>query len=121
MNMGLGDRKEKFLFVCKGWLPPAEMRRVVLNLINFIGMTPARTHQVDDYPMPDGSGGDGFTLFQPLTESYTVTDVYYDEANETEILISTCKPERLQVPAVLSFLRKEIGPARGGRLVLKEG
>jgi hypothetical protein len=117
--MSLGDNKAKFLFICQGWLPPAETRRVVLGLIRLVGMTPARSHPVDDYPLPDGTGGDGFSLFQPLVESYAVADVYYDR-NETEILISTCKPERLGVDEVISFLGKELGPASGGRLYLRE-
>lgn len=112
--MSLGDNKEKFLFTCQGFQLPTDMRRVATNLVNFIGMTPARNHPVDDYPFNDG-GGYGFTLFQPLIESYLVIDVYYDQ-NETEILISTCKPELLLVDTVISFLGKEIGPATGGRL-----
>ncbi len=113
--MGLGDNKVKFLFTCQGYLVPVEMRRIALDLIQRIGMTPARSHPVDDYPLPNGLGGEGFTLFQPLTESYLVIDVYYDR-NESELLISTCMPDRLKVAAVIAFLEKEIGPATGGKL-----
>lgn len=111
--MGLGENKSKFLFVSQGWVAPMEMRRLALQLIKLIGMTPARNHLVDDYPF-QGGGGDGYTLFQPLMESYLVVDVYYDQ-NETEILISTCIPERLNLAVVLDFLGEEIGPTVGGR------
>lgn|SRR5512135_758267 len=114
--MGLGDNKAKFLFVSRGWIPPAEMRRLALDLIERIGMTPARSHPLDDYPYR-GSGGNGYTLFQPLTESYLVADVYYDR-KETEILISTCMPERLDVDSVVEFLNVEIGETSGGLLCL---
>jgi hypothetical protein len=112
--MGLGDNKAKFLFTCRGWIPPAEMRIVALRLIRIIGMTPARSHLVDSYPY-QGGGGDGYTLFQPLMESYLVVDVYYD-LNETELLISTCMPDRLEVDVVKSFLDEEIGQTSGGKL-----
>jgi hypothetical protein len=113
--MSLGDNKVKFLFSSQGYLAPADMRRVSLELIERIGMTPARSHPVDDYPLPNGLGGQGYTLFQPLTESYLVVDVYYDK-NETELLISTCMPERLMVDVVKSYLGEQIGPTTGGKL-----
>lgn len=122
--MGLGDNKTKFLFRCRGFVAAGRARGVLKNLIRFVGMTPAsdlapaRAHAIDEYPL-NGQGGFGYTLFEPLTESYAVMDVYFD-SDETEILISTCKPERLIVDSVLSFLAKEIGPASGGRLKLEE-
>jgi hypothetical protein len=112
--MGIGDNKEKFRFVCQGWIPPADMRRVALNLVELIGMSPARNHPLDDYPF-NGGGGNGYTLFQPLMESYLIVDVYYD-LDETELLISTCMPERLLVDAVKSFLAEHVGPVAGGKL-----
>lgn len=116
--MGLGENKEKYLFTCRGWLPPAEMRRVLLQLIELIGMRKARSHPHDDYPYDDGEvvgGGDGFTLYQPLMESYAVVDVYYD-SHESEVLVSTCKPERLAVDKVINFLSRKVGPTKGGKL-----
>ena len=112
--MGFGDHKTKYLFRCQGFAVPNVARGILRKLIRFIGMTPARDHLVDNYPFK-GGGGEGYTLFQPLMESYAVMDVYYD-SNETELLISTCMPERLAVDAVLSFLEREIGPATGGKL-----
>ena len=112
--MGLGDNKTKFLFRCQGFPVPDVARGILRKLIKFIGMTPARDHLADNYPFK-GRGGEGFTLFQPLMESYAVMDVYYD-TNETELLISTCMPDRLKVGAVIAFLGKEIGPATGGKL-----
>lgn len=73
-------------------------------------MSPARTYRVDTYPY-QGGGGQGFTLFQPLKESYAIADVYYD-LTETEILISTCKPERMNIEAVIMIMTTEIGPIK---------
>lgn len=112
--MTLGDNKTKFLFRCRGWVAPDMAHSLLRKLIAFIGMNPARKHPVDHYPF-NGGGGEGFTLYFPLIQSYTVMDVYYD-LNETELLISTCMPERLEVGAVIAFLGKEIGPATGGKL-----
>ena len=112
--MSLGDNKTKFLFRCQGWVAPDMARGVLRKLVHFIGMTPARDHPIDHYPF-EGGGGEGFSLFQPLKESYAVMDVYYD-TNESELLISTCMPDRLKVGAVIAFLGKEIGPATGGKL-----
>lgn len=110
----LTPAKTKFVFWCQGYVPPEKAHLLALKLIAFIGMTPARKHPVDDYPYR-GRGGKGYTLFQPLMESYLIMDVYYDH-NLTEILISTCKPDRLIPEAVKSFLGKEIGPAVEGLL-----
>lgn len=115
----LGERKERFLFTCTGFVLPADARKFLTNLVNCVGMTPARRHPIDDYPYDNGEqsgGGFGYTLYQPLMESFAIMDVYYD-LNQTEVFISTCKPDRLDVDAVLSFLAKEIGPASGGRLI----
>ena len=114
MTQILGSQKEKFLFTCQGVISPGQMREVALKVIRFAGMTPAREHPIDFYPY-EGGGGEGYTLFQPLMESYLIADVYTD-LNETEVLISTCKPDRLHLEALISFLSKEIGPTTGKRL-----
>ena len=112
--MSLGTNKTKFMFVSQGWLAPDMARTVIKQLVKVIGMTPARDHQIDSYPY-QGGGGVGYTLFQPLMESYVVMDVYYDQ-DETELLISTCMPDRLLVDVVKSFLGEQVGPTTGGKL-----
>ncbi len=99
--------KKKFVYRCQGILDPKAMRRLARKLIAFIGMSPARRGRIDPYPYR-GGGGNGWTGFFPLMESYIMIDVY-TQVNETEILISTCKPERVVNEAVKSFLSKEIG------------
>ena len=112
--MGLGDNKAKFLFTCQGWTAPEFVHSLLQRLVELIGMTPARKHQIDHYPF-NGGGGEGFTAYFPLMESYAVMDVYYD-LNQTELLISTCMPDRLLVDVVKSFLTEQIGQTTGGKL-----
>lgn len=110
MSQILGMEKRKFLFLSKGVLSIESISHVINNLIRFIGMTPARKARIDKYPY-HGGGGEGYTGFFPLKESYIIVDAYSD-LNHTEILLSTCKPDRLMAGAVVSFLDKEVGPTR---------
>ena len=105
----LGTHKQKFLFSCRGVIPKQDVEYAAKSIINFIGMTAARDGRVDDYPYQN-AGGTGYTGFFPLTESYLIMDAY-SNLNETEILISTCVPDRMNADAVASYLSKLIGPA----------
>lgn len=104
----LGTHKQKFVFSCRGVVPKDDLAYAAKNIIGFIGMSQARPGRIDDYPYRNG-GGIGYTGFFPLMESYLIMDAYSD-LNETEVLISTCVPDRLQPEAVTSFLSKLIGP-----------
>lgn len=106
----LGTQKAKIVFVCQGWVNPEEMQSIVLQVIQAAGMTPARGPRVDIYPYL-GRGGYGYTLYQPLMESYLIADIY-SLVNETEVLISTCKPDRMDKVTITKILAREIGPVR---------
>ncbi len=108
METVLGSEKVKFLFVCRGAPSPKEMYHIATAVITCAGMTAARKGRIERYPYR-GKGGKGYTLWRPLMESYLVADVYTD-LNETEILISTCKPERIDEAAWTALLgRKGLG------------
>lgn len=107
MSQILGMEKRKFLFLCYGKLSIEDASHVIINLIRFIGMTPAREPRFDIYPYK-GRGGIGYTGFFPLMESYILVDVY-TELNQIEILLSTCKPNQTMPCCIVSFLEKEIG------------
>lgn len=104
----LGSHKQKFVFSCRGIVPRDRLAQAAKTIIALIGMTAARPGRIDDYPYQNG-GGAGCTGFFPLMESYLIIDSYSD-LNETEILISTCVPERLKMDTVTAFLSKFIGP-----------
>jgi S-adenosylmethionine/arginine decarboxylase-like enzyme len=80
------------------------------EFIKLAGMTSARAGRIDKYPYNNG-GGEGFTGFFPLVESYLMIDVYTD-INETEILLSTCKPERINVDTLRNYLVCQVGPIK---------
>ncbi len=104
----LGTCKKKFEYSCQGVLSPKAMWEAVQKIIVLARMTPARKGRLDRYPF-NGGGGKGFTIYQPLTESWCIADVYRD-LNRSDIELSTCKPERIDEPALIAFLSKEIGP-----------
>jgi hypothetical protein len=97
---------------CAGVLPVEEMKGVLLQVIAFVGMTPARGPRVDWYPF-EGKGGQGYTLYQPLTESFITADVYEKNlegkpVNQTEIILASCRG--YDPVAVGALLRKLVGP-----------
>jgi len=105
----LGTEKAKLLWTCRGILARREARRFARHFIRRAGMTPARQGRIDPYPYR-GGGGLGWTGWFPLMESYLIIDVYTD-LGETEVLLSTCEPGRLDRWALLAFLGESIGPA----------
>ena len=83
---------------------------IAKDLIQLAGMTIARQGRVDKYPY-EGKGGEGYTLYQPLCESYLVVDVYTD-LEETEILLSTCRPDRINLDALRNYLECRVGQVK---------
>ena len=106
----LGTHKRKFMFSCSGVLSVHGVTRFAETFIKMAGMNPARPGRIDHYPY-NGGGGEGFTGFYPLIESYLVIDVYTD-LNETEILLSTCKPDRVNLDALRNYLTCQLGEVR---------
>lgn len=78
-------------------------------------MNPARPGRIDHYPY-NGGGGEGYTAFYPLMESYLIVDVYTD-LHEIEILLSTCCPERLNLDALCNYLTCQLGEVRGVKTI----
>lgn len=107
MKQDLCQHKQKFVFLCAGVLSESSAEDFAKGFIEIAGMTPARSGRIDRYPYR-GGGGIGYTAFFPLMESYLIIDVY-DDLNETEILLSTCKPERINLYALQTNLRCRIG------------
>lgn len=114
----LGTKKRKYIFTCLGVLPPQRLHNFALEFIKLAGMTPARPGRVDHYPY-NGGGGQGYTGFFPLMESYLVVDAYTDMA-ETEILLSTCVPERINLSRLINFLECQVGDLKKPPTVVNE-
>ena len=129
-NQTLGTHKEKYLFQSQGVISPRQGRLLASSIISLAGMTPARRGRIDGYPYEpslwkrlwnalrrrmSGGGGVGWTGFFPLMESYLNIDVYTD-ISEVEILLSTCKPERIHLDKIVNHLECHIGPTLYKRL-----
>ena len=110
MNQTLGTHKRKFLFSVAGALSPHFVQHFADEFIKMAGMTPARKGRVDFYPYR-GGGGKGFTAWFPLMESYLCIDVY-DDLEETEILLSTCRPDRINLDALRNYLECRVGQVK---------
>ena len=106
----LGQHKRKFLFSCAGILSASNAYCFAEEFIALAGMKKAREGRIDPYPY-NGGGGEGYTMFQPLMESYLMIDVYTD-INNTEVLLSTCKPERINLDALINYLACRIGKVK---------
>jgi len=104
----IGNTKKKYLFVAKGTLNEGRAFVFAREIIEAAGMTPARQGRIDPYPYL-GHGGIGWTGYFPLVESYLMIDVYADY-DYTEILLSTCKPERVRVSSLEELIADRIGP-----------
>ncbi len=95
-----------------GVLTPGPMLRVLRQVIAFVGMNPARGPRLDFYPF-GGKGGKGFTLYQPLTQSFITADVYQEDLEgnpirQTVVILASCKD--YDPVAVGLLLAKLIGP-----------
>ena len=97
---------------CHGVLSPESASSVLLQVINFIGMQPGRKCRIDRYPFRK-KGGKGYTLYQPLTDSYITADAYEEDingepVNQTVVILASCKDyDPVTVGLLLSKL---IGP-----------
>ena len=83
---------------------------IAKEVIRLAGMTIARQGRVDNYPF-EGKGGEGYTLYQPLCESYLVIDVYTD-IGETELMLSTCRPDRINLDILRDYLERYVGQVK---------
>lgn len=69
------------------------------------GMAP----QVYIYPLADGSGGIGETVFQPLVESFMVSDAWPALPEPVfYVIVASCRPYDPLTIAV--FLKEQVGP-----------
>ena len=89
--------------------PSPDDADVVLSaLIDALGMTRASGRKLCFYPNNAGAGGNGFTLFQPITESFIVVDTWPDHSG-WYLHICSCRPFDMgRVLSVLGDFRYEV-------------
>lgn len=95
----LGDDHKLALFILRG----GEARKFAIKdflasfirgLVDRLDMEPAGDPRICEYPLNDGKGGVGYTIFQPITTSYLQLSIVIDtwpELRGGTLLIHSCK------------------------------
>lgn len=98
-----------------GQAAPARLAAILQQVVALVGMdTAGLPPQIWSYPLPDGRGGVGETICQPLVESFIVADTWPSLAHrgrplpKVYVVLASCRAYNSQ--AVAAFLAKEIGP-----------
>lgn len=92
-------------FALKGKRTKTEWRTFLFGVTTAIGMNPVRREgpMVWTYPTADGAGGQGDTMFLPITESFLALDTWPDH-DGAYLVVCSC---RTFLPAALrEFCRK---------------
>jgi len=84
-----GERINLASFSLKGQITKEVVLKLVEALIKSVGMTPMPGALLCSYPF-DSKGGNGFTFFQALTESFIAVDVW-DDFHGAYLFIASCK------------------------------
>jgi len=110
----LGTRLYVAGFALLGYRPPADMAWVLQQVVALVGMqTGGLEPKVWSYPLPDGAGGLGETICQPLVESFIVSDAWPElkvkgrKMRKTYVVMASCRQFNPQ--AVAAYLEKEVG------------
>ena len=77
MENVFGSRMKVLLMSVKGDVSEDIGTRLVQRLVKALGMSVAPGSSLCKYPV-DGKGGTGYTMFQPITESFIAFDAWPD-------------------------------------------
>jgi hypothetical protein len=75
-------------FSVKGDVCPAICGKLVDEIVDKMGMQTIPGRIMYSYPFYDGSGGKGFTLIQPITESFIAIDQWEDFSGAYVFVVS---------------------------------
>lgn len=92
-------------FSVRGDLSLAFCSELTDRIIETIGMTPAYAPETYRYPL-EGKGGEGFTYFQSITESFICWDVY-PKLGGGYLFIASCKNFNAQ--GLIDEIKKYVG------------
>ena len=88
----LGDKLQLSAFTIRGHLTFNNCGKLMDDIITKIGMTVAHGSTVCHYPVA-GKGGTGWSIFQPITESFLVLDVWPEaDIPHAFLVVASCKP-----------------------------
>lgn len=86
----LGQKMRVAGIVLRGELPVTEWQHFLKDVTKKIGMSAVGEGAVCSYPLPNGKGGIGHSIFLPITESFLVLDTWSDH-NGAFLFICSCK------------------------------
>lgn len=86
----LGRLMRSRAIVLKGTLAPHEWRHFLKKCTKAMGMAPAGKAATWKYPTADGKGGVGFTIVQPITESFLALDAWPD-FDGAYLMVASCR------------------------------
>lgn len=87
----LGQRMHVAALVLKGDLPLEEWQQLMTDVSVALGMEAVGDPVVCSYPLANGKGGVGNSIFLPITESFLVLDTWSDH-NGAFLFVCSCKP-----------------------------
>lgn len=95
MGETLGEKMNVAGIVLRGQLPVTEWQHFLKDLTAAIGMEAVGEPAVCSYPLQNGKGGVGYTIFLPITESFLVVDTWSDH-NGAFLFVCSCRSFSLQ-------------------------
>ncbi len=105
----LGTKLYVSVYVVKATIAREQMERALQLIVALIGMdTAGLKAAVWNYPLPEGQGGEGETICQPLVESFIVSDSWHALA-KTYVVLGSCRKYNPRV--VEMYLNRMVGPA----------
>jgi hypothetical protein len=91
--------------VLVGSLTAERWKEFIKSVVVAIGMTPVYSPAFWKYPYPgSGEGGNGFTIVQPITDSFVCLDMWSDHGG-AYLFMCSCKPidARKFYPVITAF------------------
>lgn len=89
IDTDLGREMFSRAIVVRGCLTLTKWRAFLASCAKSMGMTPAGKAAVWRYPV-DGKGGNGYTIMQPITESFIALDTWPDH-DGAYLFIASCR------------------------------
>ena len=76
--------------VLRGRMTIPRWKNFLVETAEAMGMSPVGQPAVWQYPTPGGAGGNGFTIVQPITESFLALDAWPDH-DGAYLFIASCR------------------------------
>lgn len=91
MGNELGKGIQVAAFALQGSVELADAVRLVESVSDTLNVKRVYSNTLCQYPTPEGGGGKGYTLFQPITESFIAIDAWEDHGG-LYLFVVSCVP-----------------------------